>query len=261
MNRAVRLSWPDVEPLQVWDLDIGDGKRFWEVVDERRIVAWRAQGHSERAIAIRLVDGIITACYSIGRKFEGVYVLGGLTRLPHLKEFLWQASTPWPFFVPPVGRDYAWRAKLHMFGSKQMIVVDVGQTAIKGFLPDGEPVMFKRDTQLIPYGDCLGKAARSIQFIRSAIASLRSAAPKASVLLGLPAPVDKDLVPGYSTYGFEGCKTFVRDVVPDPACPVFVMNDAELAAECARAESGTDAPLLVLTLGHGPGAAILRRAP
>ncbi len=260
MDRVVRLSRPDVELLDVWDLDIG-GQRFWEVVDERNIAQRREAGWVASNIAACVADGIITACYSIGRKFEGVYVLGGLTRLPHLKEFLWRAPTPWPFFVPPAGRDYAWRAKLHMFGTEQMIVVDVGQTAIKGFLPDGEPVVFTRDTELIPYGECPDKGARSIHFIKSAIASLRSVAPKASILLALPSPVGDDLIPGPSTYGFAGCKTFVRDVVPDPACPVFVMNDAELAAECARGDSGTDAPLLVLTLGHGPGAAILRRAP
>jgi len=259
MSRAVRLSWPDVQPLQLWDLPLGDGRCFWQAVSARRVEDLREEGWHEGAIGARIAAGVVAGCRALPHRFKGVHLFGGLALLSGLRETLTTLRTPWPFYVSSGSpRDYALYAKRYLFGSEPMIVVDVGQTTIKGYLPDGTRFLFVRDTTLIPYGACPDKADRAVQFVKSAIASLRSVVPTAAVLMALPAPVDQHLVPGESTYGIDGRDTFVDEVIDDPSCPVFVMNDAELAAECARGEGGAaGGPRLVLSLGLGPGGALL----
>jgi hypothetical protein len=90
----------------------------------------------------------------------------------------------------------------------------------------------------------------------------------AALCLALPCPLDGTLIPGGSTYGWEGHAPLVADLLhaagltgPGGGGTVLVLNDAELAAEAARRDArlADRRRVLCLTLGFGPGGALLVR--
>lgn len=258
MNRVTRLACPDVLPIQVWDLDLG-GRKFWEVVSARNVYDMKMRRAAPLRIATTIADGITRGCAAIqhlGFDFGAVYLCGGVACIQGLQDALHGAGK----FVFG-GRDYAWEAKQALFGDDLFVVVDVGQTSIKAYLPDETRYVYERNTQTIPYGESPGKAEAAIRFIGGVIGKVAAAAPKAAILLSLPCPVDENLVPGENTYGFAGRADFVYEALlaaEVPAeTPVHVINDAELAAECAREQVFDQRRVLALTLGLGPGAAIV----
>jgi|GEM_PF-1110870 len=107
----------------------------------------------------------------------------------------------------------------------------------------------------------------------AASSALRSAAQGGrgtpdALCLALPCPVDGTLIPGGCTYGWEGHASLVEDLLrtAELPCPsgggtMLVLNDAELAAEAARWDERLAAHkrVLCLTLGFGPGGALLVR--
>ena len=257
LDRVVRLSWPDVTPVQVWDLDVG-GQQFWQVVGARVVQAMKVRRAAPLRVATAIADGICRGCSAIrdlGIDFETVYLCGGVACLPGLQDALRGAG----HFIFG-GRDYAWEAKEALFGEDEMLVIDVGQTAIKCYVPDGTRYVFQRNLQTIPYGSAPEKTEAAIDFIGGAIGTIWKGM-NTPILLSLPCPVDADLVPGENTYGFAGRKNFIEEVllkgeIPTET-PVHVINDAELAAECARDQVFDPQKILALTLGLGPGAAVV----
>ncbi|MFP2905247.1 ROK family protein [Pyxidicoccus sp. 3LFB2] len=94
------------------------------------------------------------------------------------------------------------------------------------------------------------------------------AATPDALCLALPCPLDGTLIPGGCTYGWEGHASLVDDLLhasgltgPEGGGTVLVLNDAELAAEAARwdARLADHRRVLCLTLGFGPGGALLVR--
>jgi predicted NBD/HSP70 family sugar kinase len=86
-----------------------------------------------------------------------------------------------------------------------------------------------------------------------------------ALCLGLPCALDDALAPGACTYGWESRASLVSDILAasglnPPRATVRVLNDAELTAEAARRDGRvTGARVLCLTLGFGPGGALLER--
>ena len=91
--------------------------------------------------------------------------------------------------------------------------------------------------------------------------------PVEGLVIALPSRLDDDGVPEGSSYeGMAGDATLVRDTLEMAGLtdvPVWLLNDAELAAESARMHPAVDAQkrTLVITLGFGLGAALLLPCP
>ncbi|MCP3136646.1 ROK family protein [Pyxidicoccus xibeiensis] len=155
------------------------------------------------------------------------------------------------------------------------VAIDVGQTSIKCASPSALRV-FERDTTTLPLrligtprpadGHHIPAAVRFIAGALRTFVEQDVTVPPDALCLALPCPLDNALVPGGCTYGWEGHTRLVADLLdaaklPGPGGTVLVLNDAELAAEAARedarlADSGR---VLCLTLGFGPGGALLER--
>lgn len=252
-----RLACPGVVPLQVWDLDVGSGQKFWEVVGAR-VVSKLLQEHSPTEAACLIASGIVRGCTVLQRQydFDTVFLAGGGSELLGLQAVL-VAPPMWMFG----GRDYAATAKEAVFGNEPMVTVDVGQTAVKCYATPGAAFIIERDLETLPFGEIPGKKERTVRFLGDAIKQAMTMLPQAPLLLSLPMPVDDFLVPGESTYGVAGSVTFVDELLVEADVPsgtqVYVINDAELAAECARVHLPEGRKVLVLTLGLGPGAALI----
>ncbi len=97
---------------------------------------------------------------------------------------------------------------------------------------------------------------------------LRETGTPDAMCLALPCPVDGTFIPGGCTYGWEGHASLVADLLQAAGLAgansrgtVLVLNDAELAAEAAREDArlADSRRILCLTLGFGPGGALLER--
>lgn len=257
-----RLRVSGITPQQVWDVKLPDGRFFWEATGARWMRAQRAAGFSDYAIASQIVGAVAYACKVIGAP-SNVYLCGGLAAFPHLKESASFRSDR-RFVVSRAGRDYAQVASRVLSGHQPIHVCDVGQTSIKAFTAAGNRIICARDPTLIPYGAAPDKAARTVQFVASTLRELVALGkPNTPILLALPCPVADDLTLGACTYELEKHKTFVQDVLTAAKVPaqtaVHVINDAELAGVCARAEfpRTLKGQILALSLGLGPGAALV----
>lgn len=117
-------------------------------------------------------------------------------------------------------------------------------------------------------GDREAKSAESIAFVAEAIAEgeerLERIPPAA--VLALPSRVDDDLTPSVSTYpGWSAASDLVARIVRRSGLDregreVHVLNDAELAGYAALVDMErreTNGEVFVMTLGFGPGGAIV----
>src|SRR5574342_526611 len=204
---VVRLSCPGGRPLQVWDLDVGSGQKFWEVVGSR-LTEELLYTYSRAEAASIIAGGIVRGCGVIQREYEfdTVFLAGGGSEMLGLQDML-RAPPVWLFG----GRDYAWTAKEALF-REPMVVVDVGQTSIKCYATPGAKFVVERDFSILPVEDVLGKQERSIRFIREAIREATGMV-RVPLLLSLPFPIGADLIPGESTYGVQGHATFVEEIL------------------------------------------------
>lgn len=253
-----RLRLPGVKPLQVWNVDVGGGLQFWQAVGTDLVQALRRNGVAEAAIVRALGAGIGLGCKAIARTipFERVHLAGGLTLLPGIEAQTRFHAPDVLLSFDPHGSDYAGAYGRAMFG-ENAIVLDIGQTALKGF-SSGIRLRWHRDIDKMPIE---GTApADAIAFIVRGLAVLladdKSDGP---VLLSMAAPVSADFTIGETSYGLYGHS--VHEIVDAANLwdrEVYVINDAELAAYGARSRkiliSGRT---LVLTLGLGPGASVL----
>lgn len=158
-------------------------------------------------------------------------------------------------------------------------VVDVGQTAVKvSVVGEEAPRRYveKRPAELrqvsaseqwmLDADDIAEQRDKAVAFIGAA--AVRTLGPiRPPIILAMPCAVEQDLTTGPCSYvGFEGDSSLILDIVrtmQSLASPVYVANDAVIAAESARwdmADLGHDAErVLVVTLGYGVGGALLER--
>jgi len=268
---ARRWHRPEVQSLSIFDLDL-DGAPLWQRLGQPRVDSLRAAKASENEIGAELATTTLAAIEALrGRhRFERVFLGGGLTLLDGFVGRVRDAANG----SIEICRDGAFvgerggRALLD--DASDCLVADVGQTAIK-LSARGQRLVRERDLALLPLEliDPGGapprpqprRLERAAEFIGGAIGAFGSRGDR--LVLALPCPLDDACIPGPCTYGWQGEARLVAAILErtrlEPS-EVLVLNDAELAAETAlasRAAGSPAGPLLVLTLGFGPGAALV----
>lgn len=152
-------------------------------------------------------------------------------------------------------------------------VLDLGQSQLKLAAPERRWT-FPRDwTRLraegiVPEVELPAQRRRLREFIalKLQIAMTELVRRPEALVFGLPAPLDDEGVPQGGGYaGMRGDRMLLpdaRQLAGLAGLPLLVLNDAELAALCALADSrlAEFKKVLVLTLGFGIGAALIHRA-
>lgn len=267
---AQRWRRPHVRALPIWDLQLDEGL-LWQRLGLPRVEALREQGRAELEIGAELAQTAAAALRLLRERhrFDRVFVGGGLTLIEgFVQELLRRVDHP--IDVSPDERFAGERGGLALLeGRGGGAVVDVGQTAIKASCR-GRRLVRERDLRALPLEliDPSGappraapdRLERAAAFIGAAIAELGSDGD--SLVLALPCPLDDACVPGPCTYGWAGEARLVPAILERSGKhfrEVLVLNDAELAAETALARRPREAGerVLVLTLGFGPGAALI----
>ena len=244
-----RARPPGVTGLELWDHPL-EGRPLFEHVGAERLAADRAAGIAEEAIARRMVAALARAVAALDAAGE-VWIDGGLTRLDGFASAC--AAFDRPVRLGGGGR-FAGEVGAARWLGDGVLVLDLGQTALKCSSPGGARASFER----VP----LDSRPAIVEWIAGSVARARRSAP-GELLLALPAALDAAGVPGPSTYaGLEGYAELGRDLLRAlgerlelPARGrLRLVNDAELAACAARPVA---ARCLALTLGFGPGAALV----
>lgn len=268
-----------VTPLEVWNFPV-HGRELWELLGTSRVESDRRDRVPEDVVAARQGLALIAALEALipQHRVDAVYLTGGIAALEGfspVKEAL-TSSLPCPVHVAREPRFASVRAGLRLLEDLRPtspLAVDVGQTSIKCASPSQLHV-FERDTAALPRL-LIGMprpadghhVTAAVRFIAGALhtAAQGLTHPVDALCLALPCPVDDALVPGGCTYGWEAHASLVMDILGAARLTagmgtVRVLNDAELAAEAARNDSRvTGQRVLCLTLGFGPGGALLER--
>ena len=213
-------------------------------------------GAAPESVAARVDQALTALALAFRPRF--LYVGGGLTerpevracrpRLPDFTSLVWSRSGR---FVGEVGG--------RIIGGPAAIVFAVGQCSIKVSC-NGHRRVHDRPLREVPPGTC---DLAGIEFIRRVVASeLHTVSAGIAVVLAVPGDVSDDLTPGHCSYGWGDRTGLLRDLLPVDAVtdrPVWILNDAELAAESARAEINPSPGqrCLVVTFGFAPGGALL----
>lgn len=274
-----RYRPPGVTPLEIWNLPV-EGRELWEVLGTSQVESDRRHSFSERSIASRQCSALLAALHKLipQHQVDAVFVTGGIAALEGFTsgQQVRTRAMPCPLYFAREPRFASVRAGLRLLEDLRPtspLAVDVGQTSIKCASPS-QLYLFERDTVALPRlyigtprpedGQHVRAAAR---FIAGALhtAAQGLTRPADALCLALPCPIDDGLVPGGCTYGWEGHASLVLDIfsaakLTGSGGTVRVLNDAELAAEAARNDPRvTGQRVLCLTLGFGPGGALLDR--
>jgi hypothetical protein len=207
-------------PAQVTPLEIWNAK-----IGGRTLFQWQALPEFPQALA-QVVRGL--------RKehgFERVHLLGGGARREGVAQALHATISADPLFA-------AVRAGAHIAPA----CADVGQTAIK-LSQAGRVWSLRRD-----------ETRPALELIADALSQLSG-----PCLLALPCALDDDLRLTGCSYAWhaDDLAPLLRAARLDEET-ALIMNDAELAAVAALDEIPPAGRTLVLTLGFGVGAALLR---
>ncbi len=147
-------------------------------------------------------------------------------------------------------------------------VLDVGQSGFK--ISDASVRLQKpRDWNRLPLRDGLtsvdipNQRAELRHSLAELLIEMHAAVTRwpRAIIAGLPSRLDEHGVPEDCSYiGMKGDSTLIPDAMKlagMPDVPLFVLNDAELAAVSAQHEFALMKPALVLTLGFGVGGAMI----
>ncbi|WP_163994103.1 ROK family protein [Pyxidicoccus caerfyrddinensis] len=270
-----------VTPLEVWNLPVL-GSELWELLGAARVERDRSEGVPESMIAFHLLPVLAGALAELVPRHDAdaVWLCGGLACLEGFAELVEEttAALPFPVYVaedPRFAPAHAGLRLLEPLRSTSPVALDVGQTSIKCASPSSQRV-FERDSAALPFlligtprPEDGHHVPAAVRFIGDALRTfVEQAVPPDALCLALPCPLDAALVPGGCTYGWEGHTPLVADLLhasgltaPKDGGTVLVLNDAELAAEAARYDTRLEDSqrVLCLTLGFGPGGALLER--
>ncbi|HJL14309.1 MAG TPA: hypothetical protein RMH99_01565 [Sandaracinaceae bacterium LLY-WYZ-13_1] len=276
-------------PRRVRVIEIGgrrlDGERLDRRVGARRVERAVADGADEAEVAGAMARDLGRALEAVRAEhpYDRVRADGGLSSLSGFRAAL-KAAVDVPVTFGrggPFAGEVGGRAFLSRRKRRGGVVLDVGQTGPKASsLRAGvsRRVRAPRDPELLPIerpeGEALPAEVRERAYralvtqLGEVVAEVAWPPTDPALVIGLPATVDDDGIPGPSTFaGLAG-----RDVTGDlldalaPRLPgahpwlrqpgrLWVMNDAELTAAAVRPHR--DETVLVLTLGFGPGAALV----
>lgn len=269
-----------ITPLEVWNLPVF-GRELWELLGSPWVEGDRRAGVPGATLAARMMLPLAEALALLVKKHapDAAYLSGGLAELDGFPAALREATASLrrPVHIALSPRFAPVRAGLRMLeagGARSPLCVDVGQTSIKLARAGATRVVERNLTTLPPLFIGQPRPADghhirdTVAFIAGALRTFLaedSREPPDALCLALPCPLDEALMPGGCTYGFEGTASLVPDILahaglPDTGGPVLVLNDAELAAESARrAPQVKGRRVLCLSLGFGPGGALLER--
>lgn len=271
--RIERLTQVGVEPIEIWDLLIGDGKILWERQDDPLVVA-AAIAQLRAGTAVSRSSGPVTAATGI----ERVFLTGGRLADEHLTQAL----------TSELGRlgMAATCSSDAVFGAAaaaaevfpDSLIIDVGQTQVKVVSHAGQTT-WPRDVAVLPVAevDASDRVFRIdeqreefVDMVRCAIDALHDRAGGCSdgVVLALPCTLEPDgaggIGLGASSYvGMAGDHQRLRDLVAlVPRASWRVLNDAELAVFAARRVQSIEPAAfagdrqLVITFGFGLGGCV-----
>jgi len=248
---------PRVVPLEVWDLVI-DGVPLYAV--DRGAGFGAVLG---RAVE-QMVDGVAVseswpAFPEACREIRRVVLVGGAAH-----EVVWGGRVP-AVFARDAERwaERGGRAILARAG-KRGLVVDLGQSRLK--VSGARRWVLARDLERIPISgrpvDGRGRAAL-IEFVAAALREAAAEEPPEALVLALPCEIGEDGAVGTCSYPWEAGEPIVREILIRAGLyevPGWLLNDAELAGLGVAEDAPGDGVTLVLTLGFGVGAALVRGA-
>jgi len=244
-------------PLEVWDLVI-DGATLYEA--DRGVGFGAVLG---RAVE-QLIDGIAVSESWPGfpeacREIERVVLVGGAAGT-----VVWRGRVP-----ATVARDAelcaerGGRAILARAGVRGL-VVDLGQSRLK--VSGVERRVLGRDLGRIPISarpvDGRGREAL-VEFVADALREAVAEECPEALVLALPCEIGDDGAVGTCSYPWDAGSPIVQEILLRAGLarlPGWLLNDAELAAIGVAEDEPGDGVTLVLTLGFGVGAALVRDA-
>jgi hypothetical protein len=253
----VRHRDPRVVPLEVWDLVI-DGATLYEA--DRGVGFGAVLG---RAVE-QLIDGVAVseswpAFPEACREIRRVVLVGGAART-----VVWRGRVP-----ALVARDAelcaerGGRAILARAGVRGL-VVDLGQSRLKIHGPRRR--VLARDLGRIPISgrpvDGRGRDAL-LEFVAGALREAAADEMPEALVLALPCEIGADGAVGTCSYPWEAGEPIVHEILMRAGLagvPGWLLNDAELAAIGVAEDEPGPGVTLVLTLGFGVGAALVRDA-
>lgn len=224
--RPVLTAWtpPGIGPIELWDA----------VVDGRSLFERRADSDFYEAL-VRAIPDEPRAVALVGGALDRTSAMSAFAR----KDRPLALVDDDPFFAASGAAS-----------DRAPIVIDAGQTSVKAVGPGGR-------ARLSRAGDVALAA-----LVASALDEV--AGPAVDVLLAVPCAVSVDrgaIALGASSYPVRGdARAFADDVTRRARTKlrsIALTNDAVLAAHVARGRLRASEPALVLTIGHGVGAAIL----
>lgn len=250
---------PRVVPLEVWDLVV-DGVPLYEVPRDAgygAVLGRAVEALLEGTAVSESWPGFPAACREICRVVLVGGAAGGVT---------WRSSR-----VPAVRAEAAelcaergGHAILKRAG-KRGLVVDLGQSALK--ISGGERRVYPRDLTRVPISrrPVDGRGRRElIAFVAEGLREATNAGRPEAIVMALPCEIDADARLGTCSYPWSAGDSVVEEFLAAAGLegvPVWLLNDAELAAVGVAEQVRAGGVTLVLTLGFGLGAALLRETP
>jgi hypothetical protein len=209
---------------------------------------------------------------SLASGFDALFLTGGRVAEPELRDVT--SGLPFPVFFGEGGLYAGALGGFELLRQRRLSgwVVDLGQSHLKIAAPQRHWV-FARDwsrlrepTNVSP-SEWPVQRRRQREFValRLQMAMAEDGAKPAALVFALPTRLADDGTPGGSNYaGMRGDRALVPDALALAGLagvPLFVLNDAELAALSALTDGRLAhfKKVLVLTLGFGIGAALICR--
>jgi hypothetical protein len=264
-----RIRHPEIVPLELSEVWV-DGVTLWKSI----------RGRGLSSVLCKLTDALKPRGTSMSKEpvpaaaldFEAVFLTGGQVEDKGLRAGLAELPCTVVFGEHPVfGGERGGFELLEARGLSGW-VADLGQSQLKLVAP-GQRWTFPRDwTRLraaghVSPGEMPAQRRRLREFValRLQMAMSESARRPQALVFTLPARLADDGTPvGCSYSGMSGDRALLPDALEMAGLaglPLFVLNDAELAALSARLDARLDGfrKVLVLTLGFGIGAALIHR--
>lgn len=262
-----RVRPPGILPLELWDLLLPDGSILWDYMQSPQFgdLLHAVISQTWHGTAMTQSEGKVSETI---RHFHTLYLTGG--GAPAVLEAMKQG--PWQQNI--LAKDTTFGAVAggqHLLNAHDLRgwVLDVGQSGFK-ISDDSTRLQSARNWNLLPLREDVLTLDINEQRIalRQSLAGLLRQMHEATgtwpeaIVTALPSRLDDQGLPEGSSYaGMEGDIHLIPDAMKlagMPEVPLFVLNDAELAAVSAQAEFDLPGPTLVLTIGFGVGGAFIR---
>jgi hypothetical protein len=253
-----RYRDPRVIPIEIWDVLI-DGVPLYRIARDIQFGRALARGVEcllSGSATNEAGEGFPDAC----REIERVVLTGGGAR-----EIVWPSTRLHVGWADELDHAAAagGRVVLASKGADNGLVVDIGQSRLK-ISSNARRDIYVRDVNEIPISlrpiDGRGRA-ELVAFVAQAIKTTAAGTKFDGAVCALPCAVDDSGALGTCTYPWRADDEIVTEIAHAAGLldiPVWLVNDAELAAIGIACQSTFAGTTLVLTVGFGIGAALIR---